>query len=321
MFSVLLVFLFLIDLFFRSTEHDHVKDNLPAKLLRIRTFGKMKLEEFKDLISIGDYKTCESKMEKNPTWYPLTLDVFVKFLYKVILLIFLLPFSSLQFIPSPCTYMCILQREISNAADTAARLYREATPEDRRSAPEIWNVMTKAQEKLIKNIRTRNFEKYISVAHKDNGEDFFQEVPPWVAFKFMSFCLRILVVLVFVMILIYRSHSSQIDRHFSTFLVSDMSIEKLQKVATTHVDASVKARWLRWWNSPADVKAKNKFPTSLPLREKVLEDWLHKASFWAQVFHFTILKFDEFWVGSIHFKAVQGGGWFIYGPSRNREGL
>ena len=68
---------------FRSTEHDHVKDSLPAKLLRIRTFGKMRLEEFKDLLSIVDYKMCESKMEKNPTWYPLTIDVFVKFLYKV----------------------------------------------------------------------------------------------------------------------------------------------------------------------------------------------------------------------------------------------
>ena len=72
----------------RSTEHDHVKDNLPAKLLRIRTFGKMKLEEFKDLISPADYKLCESKMEKHPTWYPLTLDVFVKFLYKVNIITF-----------------------------------------------------------------------------------------------------------------------------------------------------------------------------------------------------------------------------------------
>jgi hypothetical protein len=69
----------------RSTEHDHIKDNLPAKLLRIRTFGKMKLEEFKDLISPQDYKTCEAKMLKNLTWYPLTLDIFMKFLYKVIL--------------------------------------------------------------------------------------------------------------------------------------------------------------------------------------------------------------------------------------------
>jgi hypothetical protein len=77
--------------------------------------------------------------------------------------------------------MCILQREISNAADIAARFYREATLEDRRSAPEIWDTMIKAHEKLIKNIRTRNFKNYISVAYKDNGEDFFLEVPPLVS--------------------------------------------------------------------------------------------------------------------------------------------
>ena len=71
-------------------EHDHVKDNLPAQLLCIRTFGKMKFEEFKDLISIADYRLCESKMEKDPTCYSLTLDMFVKFLYKVILLFILL---------------------------------------------------------------------------------------------------------------------------------------------------------------------------------------------------------------------------------------
>ena len=52
----------------------------------------------------------------------------------------------------------------------------------------------------------------------------------------------------------------QIDRHFSTFLVKDMTIEKLQKVATTHVDASFKAKCLRWWNSPAKVKTRTNFP-------------------------------------------------------------
>jgi hypothetical protein len=67
-----------------------------------------------------------------------------------------------------------------------------------------------------------------------------------------------------------------------------MTIEKLQKVATTHVDASFKARWLRWWNSPVEVKFRNKFPSSLPLREKDLDDWLHKASFWAQVLQYLI---------------------------------
>jgi hypothetical protein len=61
-------------------------------------------------------------------------------------------------------------------ADLAVRHYRETTPVAERSATEIWNVMTKAQEKYIKSIRARSFEKYISVAHPDNGDDFFHEV-------------------------------------------------------------------------------------------------------------------------------------------------
>ena len=66
---------------------------------------------------------------------------------------------------------------------------------------------------------------------------------------------------------------------------SDMTIEKLQKVATAHVDAHFKAKWLRWWNSSVEVKEHNKFPLAFPPMEKVLENWLNKASFWAQV-HF-----------------------------------
>jgi hypothetical protein len=50
-----------------------------------------------------------------------------------------------------------------------------------------------------------------------------------------------------------------------------MTIEKLQKVATAHVDSHFKAKWLRWWNSPPDVKNKKRFPSDLPLREKVLD--------------------------------------------------
>jgi hypothetical protein len=74
-----------------------------------------------------------------------------------------------------------------------------------------------------------------------------------------------------------------IDRHFSTFMYPDMTIEKLQKMATTHVDASFKAKWLWWWNSSAKVKMENQFPSSLPLRQKILNDWLNKAFFWTQV--------------------------------------
>jgi hypothetical protein len=64
----------------------------------------------------------------------------------------------------------------------------------------------------------------------------------------------------------------QIDRHFSTFKYPDMTIEKLQKVATTHGDAYFKAKWLRWWNSPAKVKIENQFPSTVLLRDKFLDN-------------------------------------------------
>ena len=62
-----------------------------------------------------------------------------------------------------------------------------------------------------------------------------------------------------------------------------MTINKLQKVATSHVDASLKGKWLQWWNSPVKVKTKNKFPSALPLSEKVLKNWLNKVSFRTQM--------------------------------------
>jgi len=44
----------------------------------------------------------------------------------------------------------------------------------------------------------------------------------------------------------------------------------IQKVATSNVDASFKAKWLRWWNSSTSVKDDNKFSFDFPLKEKVL---------------------------------------------------
>ena len=39
-----------------------------------------------------------------------------------------------------------------------------------------WEVMLKAEQKTIKAIRAKNFEKYLSVANKNNGDAFFDEV-------------------------------------------------------------------------------------------------------------------------------------------------
>lgn len=69
-----------------------------------------------------------------------------------------------------------IQRELSQQTDLAARLYRESTPVTQMSATDIWDVMIKAHDKMTKIIRLYNFEKYIFVGHKDNGDDFFHGV-------------------------------------------------------------------------------------------------------------------------------------------------
>ena len=54
--------------------------------------------------------------------------------------------------------------------------YLEATPTAERNALEVWEVMLKAKQKMVKAIRVKNFEKYLFVANKNNGDAFFDEV-------------------------------------------------------------------------------------------------------------------------------------------------
>jgi hypothetical protein len=103
-------------------------------------------------------------------------------------------------------------------------------------------------------------------------------------FLFVFSFIPIIQFLLNVSVLTLHSYILQIYYHFSTFFVTDMTIEKLRKVATTHVDASFKAKWLRWWNSHIEVKMENKFLSTLLLREKYLDDWLNKVFFWAHVY-------------------------------------
>jgi hypothetical protein len=68
-----------------------------------------------------------------------------------------------------------------------------------------------------------------------------------------------------------------------------MLIEKFQKIVTCSVETSFKAKWLHWWNAPFRERLANKFSVDKPMNERALDDWLHKASFWAQVNPFLAL--------------------------------
>ena len=60
-----------------------MKTNLVHKIHRIRSFGTLKLQEFKNLfVRWKDYAKREKKRPFT-TWYPLTVDIFAAFIYKV----------------------------------------------------------------------------------------------------------------------------------------------------------------------------------------------------------------------------------------------
>ena len=74
-------------MYFRSTQHDHVKTSLSHKIHHIRNIGILKHVEFKDLISSEDYANCSKKKSRTKR-YSLTIDIFVALVYKVHISIF-----------------------------------------------------------------------------------------------------------------------------------------------------------------------------------------------------------------------------------------
>ena len=70
----------------RSMKSDHVKTNLVHKFHRVQSFGIMKLEEFKDLLTPDQYTKCLKKGGKK-TWFTFTFEFYTQFLYKVGILI------------------------------------------------------------------------------------------------------------------------------------------------------------------------------------------------------------------------------------------
>ena len=66
----------------RFTENGHVKTNLVHKIHRIHDFGTLSYKNSNIFLSPNDY----AKYKKNrplSTWYPLTTNIFVVFIYKV----------------------------------------------------------------------------------------------------------------------------------------------------------------------------------------------------------------------------------------------
>lgn len=80
----------------------------------------------------------------------------------------------------------------------------------------------------------------------------------------------------------------QINKHWTSNSKPDLTLEKLQKIATTRVPGHFKARWLKWWNSSSMARVSLHL-TSNDTKDSELDVWLSKASLWAQVPLFSMI--------------------------------
>ena len=70
----------------------------------------------------------------------------------------------------------------------------------------------------------------------------------------------------------------QINKHWTSNTKPQLTLEKLQKIATTRVPGQFKARWLKWWNfSPMSWVSLHL--TSNDTKDSELDAWLSKALF------------------------------------------
>ncbi len=74
----------------------------------------------------------------------------------------------------------------------------------------------------------------------------------------------------------------KIERHWSTNSIPEMTLDKLQMIATCNVKAEHKVKWLRWWNSFVQTREARRFPMK-PMGESDLKAFLVKACWYSGV--------------------------------------
>ncbi len=64
-----------------ANQTAHVKTSLVHILHRIQKYGSYDLEYFKPMLTAEQFKSCQTKSIK--TWYPLTRDLMINFIFNV----------------------------------------------------------------------------------------------------------------------------------------------------------------------------------------------------------------------------------------------
>ena len=76
---------------------------------------------------------------------------------------------------------------------------------------------------------------------------------------------------------------TQIERHYTLNSLSpELTLEKLQLIATSRASPAFKIKWIEYFNSSASTREARRLPPK-PINEERLANFLAKACFWAGV--------------------------------------
>jgi len=114
----------------------------------------------------------------------------------------------------------------------------------------------------------------VAVANPTLNPYWLKEVQeaPYVSQWFIHFVLHLVGILIF-------GHM-QIERHWSHNAVPELTLEKLQLIATIAVDPRHKVKWLKWMNDNTHTREAWRFPPR-PVNEEKLGIFLAKAAYYA----------------------------------------
>ena len=143
-------------------------------------------------------------------------------------MLFLIPiefFPYVQIHTHKLSFCAHLQQEIAEASDDAARKYYDETPKEDRSDKGITTAMRSAAKSKMKSFKGQ-FSKYLAIANPNFGDKFLEEVSAFLHYLLQFFPLY------------YFSNDSyhmnfiQITRYWSNNEKPEMTLEKLQSIAT-----------------------------------------------------------------------------------------
>jgi hypothetical protein len=148
----------------------------------VKALGALPLETLKEMLSEEDYSKCACNPHIAKTWFKMTTDVFIAFLFRVgpksLHLIIhcevyylTIMFESIQMLIA----LCPLQQEIAEAADDAARKYYDETAKEGRSDTAVTALMRAAARSKQQSFKGQ-FIKHLAIANPKFGNRFLQEV-------------------------------------------------------------------------------------------------------------------------------------------------